>query len=142
MTNWKEVSRLRRDPQAVRALARRLLKLPHIDWPEYQLQFLRDRAKKRDEREELTTRQAEFLLELRDESELHSAAGGFSIATLIEECWQHREPDRYRGLNEENVEFIERIRGKSALTMPQLRRLFACCRHLGLIEEYIEVDAA
>jgi hypothetical protein len=90
------------------------------------------------EPEPITTRQAEYLTDLRDESELYSTVGGFSVASLIEDCWHHREPDRYRGLSDDNCDFIERLRGKSALPRPQLRRLFACCRELGLIEAYID----
>jgi hypothetical protein len=136
MTNWQEINRISKDPQAVRLLAGRLLKLPYMSWPEHGRSFLNNMAK---EREPITTRQAEYLIELRDETELHQVVGGFSVRSLIEDCWHNREPDRRRGLSAENCEFIERIRGKSALPRRQLHRLFACCRELGLIEAYIDI---
>jgi len=120
MTYWQEINRISKDPQAVQALAQKLLKLPYASWSEYNRIFLEDRT---EQREPLTTRQAEYLIELRDETELYSVAGGFSVSSLIEDCWCNREPDRRHGLNDDNCHFIERIRGKTALPRPQLRRL-------------------
>jgi hypothetical protein len=128
LTDWQEINDLRRNPQAVRALAKRLLKLTYADWREEQTRFLKDMAR---EKEEVTTRQAEYLIHLRDQTELFSTAGGFSVASLVEDCWSHRLPDRYRGLSDNNCEFVESIRGKTVLTRAQLRRLFFCCRELG-----------
>ena len=34
MTDWQEINDLKRNPQAVRALAKRLLKLTYVDWRE------------------------------------------------------------------------------------------------------------
>jgi len=136
MTNWREINEISKDPQAVRSLARRLLKLPYMLWPEHVRGFLENMAKKR---EPITTRQGEYLIELRDQTELHQVVGGFSVGSLIEDCWRNREPDRRRGLSDENSDFIERIRGQNALPRRQLHRLFACCRELGLIEGYIDI---
>jgi hypothetical protein len=138
MNDWQEINRLTKDPQAVRSMAKRLLKLPYVTWSEERLRFLKDMAR---ERELITTRQAEYLTDLRNETELHSTAGGFSVTSLTEDCWRNREPDRYRGLSDDDVDFIERIRGKTALPRRALLRLFACCRQLGLIEEYIDIAA-
>jgi hypothetical protein len=136
MTDWRKINEISKDPQTVRSLAGKLLKLPYASWPEHNRKFLEDMAK---QREPITTRQAEYLIELRDETELHQVAGGFSVESLIEDCWRHREANRHRGLSDENSDFIERMRGKSALPRPRLRRLFACCRELGLIEAYIDI---
>lgn len=136
MTNWKEINRISKDPQAVRSLAEKLLKLPYAAWSEQRRSFLKDMVK---QREPITTRQAEYLIDLRDETELHHKADGFLVSSLIEDCWRHRLLDRQRGLSEENCEFIEGIRGRSVLPRLQLRRLFACCRELGLIEAYIDI---
>ena len=138
MTNWREINEISKDPQAVRSLARKLLKLPYMSWPEHGRGFLENMAKKR---EPVTTRQAEYLIELRDDTELHQVVGRFSVGSLIEDCWRNREPDRRRGLSDENCDFIERIRGKNALPRRQLQRLFACCRELGLIEAYIDIGS-
>jgi len=138
MTNWREINEISKDPQAVRSLARRLLKLPYMSWPKHGRGFLENMAK---EREPITTRQAEYLIELRDETELHRVVGGFSVQSLIENCWRNREPDRRSSLSDENCDFIERIRGKNVLPRRQLHRLFACCRELGLIEAYINIGS-
>ena len=138
MADWKEINRISKDPQAVRSLARVLLKLPYVTWAEERERFLKDMAR---EREPITTRQAEYLLDLRDETELYSSVGGFSVASLSEDCWRNRDPDRYSGLSDDNREFIERIRGKTTLPRPQVRRLLAYCRELGLIERYVDIAA-
>jgi hypothetical protein len=138
MTNWQEINRISKDPQAVRLLARRLLKLAYVSWSEERRGFLEKMAK---QREPIGTRQAEYLLDLRDATELFSTVQGFSVARLIENCWRNRFPDRYRGLSDENCEFIESIKGKTILARPQLLRLLFCCRQLGLIEEYIDIAA-
>src|SRR5262245_45832468 len=104
MTDWKEINRISKNPQAVRSLAEKLLKLPYASWSGQRRSFLTDMAKRR---EPITARQAEYLIDLRDETELHHKADGFSVASLIEDCWCHRDPDRYRGLSDENCEFIE-----------------------------------
>jgi hypothetical protein len=78
MTEWQEINQISKDPQAVRSLAKRLLKLPYISWHEERLKFLRDMAR---EREPITTRQAEYLIDLRNESELYSTAGGFAVTS-------------------------------------------------------------
>ena len=135
---WQEINDLKRDPQAVRALAKRLLKLPGVKRSEKRTSFLNDMARRDDE---ITTRQAQLLILIRDQTRMHSTAGGFSVASLIEDCWRNRDPDRHRGLSDENCEFIESIRGKTALSRLQLLRLFACCRQVGLIEEYIDIAA-
>src|SRR5262245_23986932 len=99
MTNWEEINRISKDPHAVQSLAQRLLKLPYASWSEYNRIFLEARTK---QREPLTTRQAEYLIELRDETELYSVADGFSVSSLIEDCWHNRQSDRHRGLNDDN----------------------------------------
>ena len=82
MTNWQEINQISKDPQAVLSLAQRLLKLPYATWSEYNRIFLEDRT---NQREPLTTRQAEYLIELRNETELYSVVGGFSVSSLVED---------------------------------------------------------
>lgn len=135
-TDWQEINQLSKDPVAVCRIAKRLLALPDVSWSEYAESFLQNMAASR---QPISTRQAEFLIVLRNEGTLYQVVEGFSIPSLIEDCWRNREPDRHCGLSDDNCEFIERIRGKTALRRPQLLRLFACCRDLGLIEGYIDI---
>jgi len=45
VTDWQEINRISKYPQAVRSLARRLLELPYVTWPQERLRFLRDMAR-------------------------------------------------------------------------------------------------
>ena len=103
MTSWVDIERIRKDLVAIRALAKRLLKLSAHEWTHWELDFLEDRSCQKNE---INTRQAEKLLELRDDAEYHSKVQGFSVASLIEGCWLARDADR---------SFIENQKGKTAL---------------------------
>src|SRR5262245_27955864 len=98
MTDWRKINDISKEPQAVRSLAQKLLKLPY-PWSEHGRKFLETMAK---QRAPITTRQAEYLIELRDDTELYHVAGGFSVMSLIEDCWRNREPDRHQGLSDDN----------------------------------------
>jgi hypothetical protein len=134
MASWIEIERVRKDPIAIRSLAKRLLKLPDHDWTEWEADFLQDRSRQKDE---INTRQAEKLLELRDEAELFSKAEGFSVASLVENCWIARDDLQY----ESDRTSIESLKGRTALKRRQLRKLFACSRELHIIEDYIALSA-
>jgi hypothetical protein len=134
MASWIEIERVGKDPIAIRSLAKRLLKLPDHDWTEWEADFLQDRSRQKDE---INTRQAEKLLELRDEAELFSKAEGFSVASLVENCWIARDDLQY----ESDRTFIESLKGRTALKRRQLRKLFACSRELHIIEDYIALSA-
>jgi len=45
VTDWQEINRISKYPQAVRSLARHLLELPYVTWPQERLRFLRDMAR-------------------------------------------------------------------------------------------------
>ena len=93
-----------------------------------------DRSRQKDE---INTRQAEKLLELRDEAEYLSKAEGFSVASLVENCWLARD-DLHRELDRT---FIESLKGRTALKRRQLRKLFSCSRELNIIEDNIALSA-
>ena len=134
MGSWTEIERIRKDLVAIRSLAKRLLKLPDHEWTHWELDFLEDRSCQKNE---INTRQAEKLLELRDDAEYHSKVQGFSVASLIEDCWLARHDLS----NESDRSFIENHKGKTGLKRRQLHKLFACCRELHLIEHYIALSA-
>jgi hypothetical protein len=97
MQNFKEIDRVRKDPVAVRSMAQRLLAIPNHDWNDWELDFLENMFRHRGP-DPITTRQGEKLLELRDDSEYHSSVKGFSVSSLIENCWLAR------GLEQEGAE--------------------------------------
>jgi hypothetical protein len=134
MASWIEIDRIRKDPVAIRSLAKRLLKLPEHEWSEWEIEFLHDRARQKDE---INTRQAEKLLELRDDAEYHSKAEGFSVGSLIENCWLARDDLQH----ESDRIFVESLKGRTAMKRRQLRKLFACSRELNVIEDYIALPS-
>ena len=111
MASWIEIDRVRKDPSAFKPLAKRLLK-----------------------RDELTTRQGEILLELRDEAEIHYEFKGLSIPILIGKCFANRfdldAGDRQR---------IHRLResGKRYVTGGQMGWFKRICKQLNEMESYM-----
>ena len=133
MASWREIERIRRSPEQFRPIAARLLTLPNGNWWEYAERFLRDVSTR--EVPELTTRQAEFLLKLRDDKTKHfKVCGGLSVATLIEKCHCARlELDV-----DEDIEFIESLKrsGREFVTGRQLGWFVRICKQLHEIEYY------
>jgi hypothetical protein len=137
MQDYKEIDRIRKDLVAVRSLAKRLLELPHADWNDWEIDFLQHMARRKGH-DPITTRQGEKLLELRDDAEYCSSVRGFSVQSVIKNCWLARadldsEADR---------KFIEQLEETNCLSVKrrQLRKLLACARELGEIEQYLSID--
>jgi hypothetical protein len=67
-----------------------------------------------------------------------SGVRGFSIQSLIKNCWLSRDDlDR-----EDDRKFIEQLKetNYSSIKRRQLRKLLACARQLGEIEQYVSID--
>jgi hypothetical protein len=90
MQDYKEIDRVRKDSVAVKSLAKRLLSIPTHGWNDWELDFLEHMVRHRGP-ELIMTRQGEKLIELRDHSEYHSSVQGFSVASLIRNCWLARD---------------------------------------------------
>ena len=135
MQDYREIDRIRKDFVAVRSLAKRLLDLPHADWNEWEIDFLQHMARHKGP-DPITTRQGEKLAELRDDAEYYSSVHGFSVQSLIKNCWVARD-DLSR---EEDKRFIEDLKATTCVKRRQLRKLLACARELGEIEEYVSID--
>jgi hypothetical protein len=138
MQDYREIDRVRKDSVAVSSLAKRLLAIPNHDWNDWELDFLEHMARHRG-RDPITTRQGEKLIELRDDSEYHSSVKGFSVVSLITNCWLARDD-----LNsEQDIKFIEDLKasGVSAIKRRQLWKLLACARELGEVERYTAIEA-
>jgi hypothetical protein len=134
--NYREIDRIRKDAVAVSSLAKRLLVTPNHDWSDWELDFLQHIARHRG-RDPITTRQGEKLIELRDDAEYHSSAQGFSVLSLITNCWLARDDLS----SEQNKKFIEELKasGVSAIRRRQLGKLLACARELGEVETYVAI---
>jgi hypothetical protein len=136
MGTWIEIERIRKDPEAFKLLARHLLadpdsvRLRSDDATDFLENISRYRS------DELTTRQAEFLLELRDEARRYFKIGdGFSVAILIEKCFQARlELD-----HDSDIERIEALKtsGRMFVTGREIGWFRRICRELGEIEAYV-----
>jgi hypothetical protein len=128
MASFREISAIKMDPARARALAQRLWDFYY--WAEelndFEDRYLKDMiAFKGDQ---LSTRQAEVLLEIRDDHETYTKMrAGLSVKLVIKETYQARDD-----LSEDDAEFLERINGKSALTRRDMGRLAGCAQQLNL----------
>jgi hypothetical protein len=137
MQDYKEIDRIRKNLVAVRSLAKRLLDLPRADWNDWEIDFLQHMARHKGP-DPITTRQCEKLLELRDDAEYYSLVRGFSVQSLIKKCWLARDDLD----SEDDRKFIEHLKETSCscIKRRQLRKLLACARQLGEIEQYVSID--
>jgi hypothetical protein len=132
MASWIEIDRVRKDTAAFKALAMRLIADATFERSEFADAFLQDISNYK--RNELTTRQAEVLLGLRDEAEIHFNIRGLSVAKLIDVCHQNRldldegDQDRIGRLKAEGRRYV---RGNE---MGWFKRI---CKQLGEIERYM-----
>jgi len=130
MPKWKEISRIAKDPSAVRILAKTLLRMSEMEWNVWEVAFLKNMTT---QQEPLTTRQSEKLLEIRDAAQYFSTYDGFNIESLIEKSWMARADLD----DEQDVAFIERLKasGAKSVRRRQVKRLFRCCRELLILEQ-------
>lgn len=129
MATWLEIDRVRKDPRGFRAIALRLLKTPDHAMTGWEVDFLEDISQDRG-KEEYTTRQSEKLLQIRDDAESIKTHRGFSVKTLIKDCYDGR-----LDLNEADGAWIEQLKGRIEIKRRNIGRLLKCARSLGNIEE-------
>lgn len=130
MLDYRKVNALAKDAARARRMAQLLLKSEDQEWTEWELDFL---AAMSERREELTTRQAEKLLELEDACTwLDKVPGeGFSVRLLVKECYEARAD-----LDEDDEAFIEALRAEGATRLRRraVYRLMRCARAAGVVE--------
>jgi hypothetical protein len=139
MTDYREINKLQRDLPRARRLAELLLAIVGMEWTTWEVSFLESIIRQVDQRLEakdkdpLTTRQAEILAELWEESVPYERPDGFSIPSLLNDCFGMRHL-----LNDDEVEFIDRHRttGPTKLRRRQVNFLFHCARKAFVIEPY------
>lgn len=133
MASWAEIERVRKDPTEFRQLALRLNADDSFDRSETADEFLEKISTYH--RDELTKRQAEFLLDLRNDAEKIFDLRGLSVATLIEKVFQARLE-----LNDDaDIERIEKLKatGQRFVTGRQMGWFRRICKELNEIEEYV-----
>ena len=115
MASWIEIDRIRKDPRVFKPLAGHLLaNADHArERSDSATDFLENVSHYRSD--ELTTRQGEFLLELRDEARVFFKIGdGLSVEILIEKCFLAR----LELSNDYDIERIEALKasGRTFIT--------------------------
>jgi hypothetical protein len=132
MASWREIDRIRKDPTAMRALAAYLLRLPNAELTEWEVKFLESISSDRTS-EEFTTRQAEKLMQIRDDSEYVSEIGyaRLSVKILIADCKMG-----HLDLSEDNEKWILRFpEGTTSIRRRDIGRLLRCARDLNNIDD-------
>jgi hypothetical protein len=121
MASWIEIDRVRKDPKAFKLLASHLL--ADADYARERSEFATDFLENisQSEVEELTTRQGEILLELRDEGRRYVRIGdNLSVVALIEKIYYARLDLG----NDDDIAFIVALwtSGRKFIAGKQLRR--------------------
>jgi hypothetical protein len=136
MASWIEIDRVRKDPKVFKPLAKHLL--VDADYIKARSEFAADflESISRYQSDELTTRQGEILLELRDEAKVYFKIGDdLSVAILTEKCFLAR-----LDLNSDSdIAHIEALKasGRTFITGKEMGWFKRICRELGEIEPYM-----
>lgn len=131
MANFREIHDFQKDAGRSRRLAESLLMNCVAEWSDWERDFL---DHMQNQKSELSTRQAEKLLELRNDAAVFRKVDGIAFTTLIRTCFEARlDLD-----DEDDGAFLEKLRWGDAarLRRPQALRLVRIARRLGLIEPY------
>ena len=124
MVSWIEIDRIRKDPKVFKPLAGHLL--ADADYARERSEFATDFLENisQSEREELTTRQGEMLLELRDEGRRYFKVGdNLSVEILIKKFYYARLDLE----SDDDIAFIAALwtSGRKLITGKQLRRFLS-----------------
>ena len=127
MALWKEIEQFKRNPVRARVLAKSVLAAPGLTtWEEDFLEKLEGYQGP------LSTRQAEKLLEIRDDIRRVSSIEGFSLKTMLPACHEARlDLD-----DEDDIEFLETLSASNATKWRyrDARRVLRCARKLHVID--------
>lgn len=134
-TNYRDVNALAKNPAEARRCATVLLALANSEWSDWELDFLDGISQRKFE---LSSRQAEILVELRDGAGWFTKAGGILLAALVKKCWQARLDLS----SDERIEFIERLYESGATSFRRRTALYiwSCAIELGEVEPYAPCD--
>jgi hypothetical protein len=132
--SWREIHKFQKDPAGAANLATRLLKLPRSEFTDWEVDFLQSMVRQHtvNKDNELSTRQAEKLLQIRDDIEEVEEVAGFSVELLLKGCHDAR-----LDLTEGDEAWIAARLGTS---QRRIRRKFAgrlmrCARGVNIIDQ-------
>lgn len=130
MASWNEIERVRRNPEAFRPLAQALLHDPACEESRFADGFLASIATWT--RGELSLRDCEVLLDLRDHAEIHTTCGGLNIAALIQKC--HDGSGRLAPEDRMRIEDLYES-GRRFVIGAELGWFTRICREVGAMED-------
>ncbi len=132
-----EIHRVRNDPDEARAMSKFLLGAYQPVLSDWEADFLDDMMSKKFE-EGLSYRQAEKLLQIRDDCHSVTHHRGLSVRILLQKCSEGR-----LDLSEGNEDFIARLcsRNSDSIRSRDLPRLLDCAYKLDLIEPHMLIKA-
>lgn len=132
MATERELFRVRHDPVEWRGIVKRLLEIADQDGVDDRHLVIIESLNAQTERVELSHRQAEWLLDARDDSEFVTKYFDFSIKLMLKECYENRfgidDDDEQNWLEKAYSERLVRLRKKDA------RKLFRLAVALGVID--------
>lgn len=132
MATERELSRVRHDPVEWRGIVKRLLEIADQDGVDDRHLVIIESLNAQTERVELSHRQAEWLLDARDDSEFVATYFNFSIKLMLKECYENRfgieDEDDQKWVEKTHSERLVRLRKKDA------RKLFAIAVALDVID--------
>lgn len=132
MASEREIRRLMANAASAVTMARGLLVRAN-DWTDWELDFLESIAARITSRD-LSYRQAEILLELRDAASAYILIAGIPVSRLIDRLWQAR-----LDLSEEDEAFVGGLHAAAVTSVKKraAQRLAASAREIGLLEGYV-----
>lgn len=132
MATELELSRVRKDPAEWRGIVKRLLEIADRDGVDHRHLVLIESLNAQTERIELSYRQAEWLLDARDDSEFVSTYFNFSIKLLLKDCFENR----FGIDDEDDHKWVERTKSECLVRLRKMhaRRLFYIAVTLGVVE--------
>lgn len=125
-TDYRELKRLADDPKAARGLADLLL-THRADLLSDSAQDLLSSLKKRAGEKELTMRQLEALLDIRDRTTISNKVGSYDLGKLVRQLWERRA-DLADFEDEEWIAGLLKRDLVRGLTEAERRRLVAICK--------------
>jgi hypothetical protein len=128
----QEIVELRRDMKKVHAIAKGLLSLHRDAFTDEHVDFV-EKMSTLPCHWEITHKQCDYLLGLRDSYTWISDHKGFSTASLLARCWEMRDY-----LSESRADLIDRLKREgSSIRKRDLPALWSCAKDLGVVERYM-----
>jgi hypothetical protein len=130
MAPWREISAYSADQEACRKLARRVFDVYGTALSEWETTFLESIARN-SRADKFSTRQAEKLLQIRDDLMPVDVLLGFNLSTVLQRCFEAR-----LDLTDDEEPWLVELhnKGDKYFRMRDGRRLLGCAKRLGLIE--------